>query len=100
MNSKIQTLIRVANRSGYCDQTVKIEGTDYDFVHVELSGVKGLPYEQRHSYTLKVTVHRRFEANRVREFRNIEMTGNIICDTDTVCDWVCQACADMGATIA
>lgn len=99
MKVQIQNMVRLANRTGFCERVFPITQNDYDFVCVELSSVKALPYQQAHSFVLKVTVHRRFETDRVREFRKFEQSGNIIHDTDVVTGLLWRACADMGVTI-
>jgi hypothetical protein len=100
MKSTIQNLIRIVNRTGYCERVMGVAGTDYDFVEVALSGSRVLPYEQRHSHVLTVTIHRRFQADCKREFWNIELNGDLIHDTDVVVGLVNEACADAGVMIA
>lgn len=95
MNNKIQTLIRVANRTGYCDQTAKIAGEDYAYVNVELSGTRATPYQQRHSHVLTVTVHRRFHPIQTREFRDVALGDDLIINTDSLVALVAEACEAM-----
>lgn len=97
MNEKIMALIRTTSRTGFSERVLGIAGTDYDFVAVSLSAVRGLHYEPYHSFTLKVEVHQHYPSRKQeREFCDVKLGSDVAMNTELLCNMLEQACEEMG----